>query len=515
MSDRQPTLSWKGPFADTPRASGPEPLAPPDRLLKEPPMPRLSIAVLATALLSGLLVAPAAPAQSGPPGTNEGGRHHRDSAERARRPSREAETKVEDQAAVDAAAVAKARQSSELLDKVVAVVNDGIVTQSELDDAILNYIQSQQQAGKRAPTPEELRAPMLEHLVLEEVQLQRADRIGVKVSDEQLNAAMADMAERNKLTLSQLPDALARQGMDYASVREDTRKQIAIALLQQKEVRQRINITPRELDQFMERLKKLPNENDEYDVSDILIALPLEATQAQVDAAAKKAQDVYERTGKEDFARLAVTFSNAQTALKGGELGWRKGGNLPTDLAETIVALKPGEISKPISTTNGFHILKLNGIRHADGDPVQDQVHVRHILMKPNALQDDATVKLKLEGIRQKILNGEDFAAFASSMSEDSGSAVNGGEMDWTSPDTFVPEFAKVVAGLKVNEISEPFRTQYGWHIVQLLGRRKFDTTEDNLRERAYRQLAESKAEEETESWLRELRSDAYINTNP
>lgn len=491
-------------------------MAPPDRLPKELPMPRSSIAALAAVFLTGLAFAPAAAAQSGPPGPGGGGRHQRDgAAERARRPSRDTGPEVAEQPVVDSAAVDKARANSQLLDKVVAVVNDGIVTESELEDAILSYIQSQEQTGKRAPTPEELRAPMLDHLVLQEVELQRADRIGVKVSDEQLNAAMADMAERNKLTLSQLPDVLAKQGVDYASVREDTRKQIAIAMLQQKEVRSRISITPRELDQFMERLKKLPNENDEYDVSDILIALPSEATQAQVDAAGKKAKDVYERAGNEDFGRLAVTFSNAQTALQGGDLGWRKGANLPTDLAETIVALKTGEVSKPISTTNGFHIVKLNGVRHADGDPVQDQVHVRHILMKPNALQDDATVKQKLEGIRQRILKGEDFAAFASSMSEDSGSAVNGGDMDWASPSTFVPEFAQVVAGLKDGEISEPFHTQFGWHIVQLLGRRKFDTTEDNLRERAYRQLAESKAEEETESWLRELRADAYIDTNP
>ncbi len=479
-------------------------------------MPRSPIAALAAVFLTGLIIAPVASAQLDPLGADEGGRLHRDAdAERGKRPSPQAQAADDGLAKQEAAAVAKARQSSELLDKVVAVVNDGIVTESELEDSIIDYIRQQKQAGKQAPTPEELRAPMLDHLVLEQVQLQNADRIGVKVSDEQLNAAMADMAKRNNLTLSQLPDVLAKQGMDYATVREDTRKQIAIAMLQQKEIRSRINITPRELDQFMERLKKLPNETDEYDVSDILIALPLEATQAQVDAAAKQAQDVYKLTSTENFAKLAVTYSKAQTALKGGELGWRKGANLPTDLAETIVALKPGEVSKPISTTNGFHIVRLNAVRHTAGDPVQNQVHVRHILMKPNALQDDATVKQKLEGIRKRILAGEDFAAFAASMSEDSGSAVNGGEMDWTSPDSFVPEFAREVAKLQVNEISEPFRTQYGWHIVQLLGRRKFDTTEDSLRERAYQQLAQSKAEEETEAWLRELRSEAYINTNP
>ena len=479
-------------------------------------MARSSILVLAAAVLTGLIIAPAAPAQSGPPGADGGGRHRRESgSERGQRPQRDNLPPSVPLPQVDTAAVEKAKADSQLLDKVVAVVNDGVVTESELEDSIASYIQTQAQGGRRPPTAAELRSPMLEHLVLQEVQMQRADRIGIKVSDEQLNAALAQVAQNNKITLQQLPDALARQGIDYASFREDTRKEMIVAMLQQKEVRSRLSITPRELDQFMERLKKLPNENDEYDVADILIALPAEATQAQVDAAASKAQDVYQRTANEDFARLAVTYSNAQTALQGGDLGWRKGGNLPTDLAETIVALKPGEVSKPISTANGFHIVKLNGVRHGDGDPVQDQVHLRQIVMKPNTLQDDATVKQKLSGIRQRIIKGEDFAAFAASMSEDSNSSVNGGELDWTNPENLPPEIAQAVAPLKDGEVSEPFHSEGGWRIVQLLGRRRFDTTEDNLRERAYRQLVESKGEEETESWLRELRADAYIDTSP
>jgi peptidyl-prolyl cis-trans isomerase SurA len=476
-------------------------------------MLRPSLAALAVLFVSGLVVSPAGVAQSGP-ARGRPAQEHRGSEGRKRAVPAPVIPATAPASSSGTAEDPGEQPKGELLDRVVAIINEGIVTESELDDEESAISKQLAQNNVKLPAPDVLRSQVLERLVMQQVELQRAERIGLKISDEQLNSAIGDIAKRNNMTLAQLPNALAAQGMDYALFRDATRKEMTMSLLRDREVRAKINITPRELDQFMERLKRLPGEDDEYDVADILIALPSEATQAQVDELAKKAQEVYERARNEDFARLAVAFSNSQTALDGGALGWRKGGNLPTDLAEAIVALKPGEVSKPIATANGFHIVKLNGVRRADGDPVQDQVHVRHILIKPDTLQDDATVRLKLAGVRQKILDGQDFAAFAASMSVDTGSAVNGGELDWQSPQAFVPEFANVVAGLKEGEISEPFRTQYGWHIVQLLGRRKIDTTEDTLRERAYRQLVASKEDEETETWLRHLRDDAYVETN-
>lgn len=413
-------------------------------------------------------------------------------------------------AAEPAAAPAK---SGELLDRVVAIVNDGVVAESELRDQMAIIADRLRQQNTPLPPEDVLRKQVLERLVVQEIQLQRAARIGLKISDEQVNAALTDVAQRNGIPLAQLPAAMAREGIDYASYRENLRKEITLQALRQREVLGRIGITPRELEQFIERLKKLPNETDEYNISHILIAIPPEATQAQVDELAKRAQEVYERAANEDFSRLAVAFSNSQSALEGGALGWRKGPELPTVLAEIIVGLKQGEVSRPLATQSGFHIVKLNAIRSTTGSPIEDQVHARHILIRPNALQDDATVRQKLSGIRDRILKGEDFAAFASSMSEDSGSAVNGGDLDWTGPGSFVPEFEAVLNGLKENEISEPFRTQFGWHIVQLLGRRQFDTTEESLRQRAYGQLRESKADEETELWLRRLRDEAFVDT--
>jgi len=364
------------------------------------------------------------------------------------------------------------------------------------------------------PPTDVLRKQVLDRLVVQEVQLQRAARVGLKVSDEQLNAAITDVAQRNKLSLSDLPRALAAQGIDYPSYRENMRKEMALSSLRQRDVLAKINVTPRELDQFIERLKKLPSETMQYNVSHILIAVPQDASQAQVDELSKRAQDIYERaSGTEDFSRLAVAYSNSQTALEGGALGWRKGPELPTFFAEEIVKLKPGGISKPMRTPSGFHLIKLNQVRSTEGDMIVEQTHARHILMKPNELQDDATVKQKLTAIRERILKGEEFGPFASSLSEDPGSSVQGGDLGWNGPGTFVPEFDAAMAKLSENEISEPIRTQFGWHIIQLLGRRQFDTTEDSMRQRAFNQLRESKADEETELWLRRLRDEAFIET--
>jgi peptidyl-prolyl cis-trans isomerase SurA len=405
--------------------------------------------------------------------------------------------------------------AGQLLDRVVAIVNDGIVTESDLNEQIANITARLAEQKTQLPPYQVLRTQVLERLVLQELQLQRAERMGIKVSDEQLNGALGEIAQRNNISLSQLPAALAAQGVNYASFRDNMRKEITLGMVRQREVLSRINVTPRELEQFLERLKKLPGEQDEYNVSHILIATPPDATQAQVDELGKKAQEIYERAKTEDFAQLAVANSNSQTALEGGSLGWRKGAELPTLVAEVVATLKPGEVAKPVSTPNGFHIVKLNEIRASGGSRIQDQVHARHILIKPNQLQDDATVRQKLTGIRERILKGEDFAAFASSMSEDSGSAVNGGDLGWAGPGTYVPEFEQTLARLGENEISEPFRSQFGWHIVQLLGRRQFDTTEESLRERAFTQLRESKADEETELWLRKMRDEAFVDTNP
>ncbi|HYL71335.1 MAG TPA: peptidylprolyl isomerase [Candidatus Dormibacteraeota bacterium] len=400
----------------------------------------------------------------------------------------------------------------ELLDRVVAIVNDGVVLDSDLEKQIVAVTARLREQKLELPAQNVLRQQVLERLVLQEIQMQRASHAGVKVSDENVNQALEDVAKRNNMTLAQLPDAMAQQGIDYASYREEIRKEITLQLLRQRDVLQHISITPREVDQFLDKQGKTPSAANEYNVSHILIAVGQEASPAQLDAAGKRAQEVYERArGGEDFAKLALAYSNSQTALEGGALGWRKGSELPTFLTDVVARLKPGDVSEPLRTPTGYHIIKLNEVRGAAAQTVEDQVHVRHILMKTNALADDATVRTKLMALRERILKGEDFAGLAQVNSEDPGSAVDGGDLGWSGPGTFAPEFEQAIAGLKDNDISEPFKTQFGWHIAQMLGHRRIDNSNELRRRQAMEAIRASKADEATELWLRQMRDEAFV----
>jgi peptidyl-prolyl cis-trans isomerase SurA len=355
---------------------------------------------------------------------------------------------------------------------------------------------------------------VLERLILEQIQLQRADKAGMKIPDEALNNALQEVAQQNHIELSKLPEALAQQGVDYPSYRISMRKELTLSLLRQRDVLQRISVTPHEIDVYLEKQKNTPSEANEYNVSHILIAVPQAATPNEVEEAQKKADDVFKRAKSgEDFAKLAVAYSNSQDALDGGALNWRKGTELPTFLTDVVLKLKPGEVGEPLRTPTGFHIVKLNEERGGNTQVLVNQVHVRHILMKTNELADDATVRQKLTDLRARALKGEDFGGLATVSSEDPGSTAEGGDLGWTGPGTFVPEFEQQVAALKENEISEPFKTQFGWHVVQLLGRRQFDNTDELKRKHAADEIRASKADEETELWLRRLRDEAYVET--
>jgi peptidyl-prolyl cis-trans isomerase SurA len=403
--------------------------------------------------------------------------------------------------------------SGELLDRIAAVVNDGVVLTSQLDAQTDEVTERLRQQKTELPPRNVLRRQILERLIVEEIQIQRADRLGVEVSEEMLNGALDDVAKRNNIGFPDLPAALAQQGVDYRDFRDEVRRQLKLQLLRQRDVIARINISPRELDQFMARQANAPDQNAEYNISHILISVPVTASPEQIEEREKRAREVYEKAkGGEDFAQLAVAYSESSTNIEGGSLGWRRGPQLPSIIAERIAQMKAGEVSEPIRTPSGFHLFRLNELRGGQQQAVVAQVHTRHILLRTNELEDDQTVETKLAGIRERVLNGgEDFAAIAAVTSQDPGSAADGGDLGWTGPGTFLPEFEQEVAGLKDNEISKPFKTKYGWHIVQLLGRRDHDATEDVKQQRAYAQLRESKAEEETELWLRRLRDEAFV----
>jgi peptidyl-prolyl cis-trans isomerase SurA len=400
-----------------------------------------------------------------------------------------------------------------LLDRIVAVVNEGVVLQSELD-LQTREIEERLRNQKVALPPESvLRQQVLDRLVLEEIQQQHADRAGIKVTDEQVNGAMEDIAKRENLTLGQLPEKLAADGIDYAQYRNELRREIARQILRQRDVIQHIVVTPRELDQYLDRQKKTASAANEYNVAHILIAVAQDAKPAQLAQSAKTARDVDERARNgEDFGALAVAFSQSESALEGGSLGWRKGTELPTFLADVIARMKPGDVSDVLQTPSGFHIVKLVDRRAAGGPQIVQQVHLRHILIKPTEIEDDATVEQKLTRWREQIVSGkEEFGVIAKTYSQDTASAVSGGDLGWTEASAFVPEFSAVVAGLKEHEISPPFRTQYGWHIVQLLGHRDFDNTNEAARERAYEAMRDSRVEEATELWLQQIRDEAYV----
>lgn len=404
-------------------------------------------------------------------------------------------------------------KDGQLLDRVVALVNDGLVLESELDAQTREITLRLRSQNVALPSNDVMRQQVLDRLVLEEIQAQRADRAGIKVSDEQVNAAMDDIAKRQGITLEQLPSKLAAEGLDYAEYRTELKREIARQILRSRDVIQRITVTPHELDQYLSHEKKTASAANEYNVSHILIAVAQDATPTLLAAASKRAQELDDRArGGEDFGKLAITYSASETALDGGSLGWRKGTELPTFLADVIARMKPGDVSDVIQTPSGFHIVRLNETRAAGGAQIIQQVHLRHILLKTTEIEDDATVRQKLARMRDQILSGkEDFAVLAKTNSQDASSAVNGGDLGWTQADAFVPEFAASAEALKPNEISQPFRTQFGWHIVQMLGHRDFDNTADAARERAYEALRDSRVEEATELWLQQIRDESYV----
>jgi peptidyl-prolyl cis-trans isomerase SurA len=399
-----------------------------------------------------------------------------------------------------------------LLDRIAAVVNDGVVLESEVDQR-MKAVSAQLQAQNLTPPPEGvLRSQVLHNLILQRLELQQADHDGITVSDDTLNSALQDVAQRNKIPFQDLPTALAQHGISYQAYRQEMRQQLTIGLLRQRDVLQQIVVTPREIDQFLARQSHEPSARDEYKVAHILIAVPPNATPAELTQAQQRADHVDELAKKgANFAQLAVSYSNSEDALKGGALGWRRGTELPTFLTNLVLSLKPGEVGGPVRTPTGFHIVKLEGVRRPQKKVMIEQVHVRHILLKTNPLQDNATVRQRLEQIRQRILHGESFAVLAASLSQDPGSASQGGDLGWQPPQEFTPRFDAAISKLKVGQISQPFQTRFGWHIAQLLGRRKQDDTEQMRRLRAMEAIRASKAEEDTELWLQRLRDEAYV----
>ncbi len=348
----------------------------------------------------------------------------------------------------------------ELLDRIVAVADEGVILQSELDSRVAKVKQQLIASNTELPPDDVVREQVLESLIVNNLQQQLAKRAGIVIADAQLNAALEQIARRNNTTLSELPAALASEGIDYFDFREELRQEIALNQLRQREIISRIEISPLEVDQMLEASGQ--SADKDYNISHILIALPADANQDAVQQAKEKAEDLTKRLRDgEDFGRLAVAYSNGQQALNGGALGWRKGRELPTLFAEQVVKMDSGDVSQPMRSSSGFHIIRLNDLR-GENPVYEQQNNARHILIAPDEVTSDEKVVEKLTKLREQILAGADFGDLARTESDDPGSAPRGGELGWNGPDTFVPAFNEAMAALQPGEISEPFQTQFG-----------------------------------------------------
>ncbi|MFW5909213.1 MAG: peptidylprolyl isomerase [Thiohalospira sp.] len=396
--------------------------------------------------------------------------------------------------------------AAETLERVVAVVNDEAVLASDLEREMRTVRQQLQQQGVRPPSQEVLEEQVLDRLITQQLQLQMAERTRIQVDDVTLNRALQDIASRNNLSLEEFREVLERDGIDYAAFREDIRDEITISRLQQRRVQQEVQVTDKEVENHLDNLRAQGSLDEEYRLRHILVEVPEAASPDEVEAAREKAASLREQIVEEetDFARLATRESDGQNALEGGDLGWRRGGRLPEALAEAAQGLEAGGISEVVRSPSGFHLLKLEEQRTTGGD-TEEQTRVRHILLTGNDARSQA------QRLYREIEGGADFAELAEEHSEDPGSAEKGGDLGWVGSGTMASDFEAVMEELDPGEVSEPFETQFGWHIARVEDRRRQAAGMESRRNEARELIRQRKSEETIDRWLRQLRAEAYI----
>ncbi|HLF98536.1 MAG TPA: peptidylprolyl isomerase [Methylococcaceae bacterium] len=398
-------------------------------------------------------------------------------------------------------------------DRIVAVVEDGVILESELNGRIASIVHKLRESNTPEPPEFVLRRQVLDRLVLEKLQIQMAERGGIRVDDETLRQAVQQIAARNKMSLEEFRQALEEDGGGYARFSEQIRGEILISRLRAAQVNNRIKISDREIDNFLatENLPSGGGQNSEFRLGHILVATPPGASSEQVRKAGDKAERlVAELKGGADFRQTAISESNDSYALSGGDLGWRSAAALPSLFAELVPGMKEGEIAGPIRSSSGFHIVKLLEAR-GGGKASTTKTHVRHILLKTSEVLDDADARERLLALRQRVEGGEDFSSLARAHSDDKGSAIKGGDLGFVERGALVPAFEEAMDKLKDGEIGDPVQTQFGWHLIQVLGRERREDAQDMKRAQAREALFRRKAEEETELWLRQMRDEAYV----
>jgi len=401
--------------------------------------------------------------------------------------------------------------TAEPLNRVVAVVNDDVILESELDNRETMIVEQLRQQQAQLPPRPTLRRQVLDRLVLENLQLQLAERSGIRVDDETLNSNLRNLAKQNGMTLSEFREVLEQDGFDYAAFREEFRDQITMNRIRQEMVDNRVQVSEQEVDQMLATAESYNDQNREYRLAHILVSVPEAASPEQLQAARTRAEGILARLNAgADFEQTAIAESDGQQALSGGDLGWRKTGQLPSFFTNVVGQLKRGQISELIRSPSGFHIVKIMDIR-GDERHLINQTHARHILLRPDALVSETEVETRMRQLRDRIEQGEDFATLARAHSQDPGSASEGGDLGWVTPGQMVPEFEQAMDQLGIGETSQPVESRFGWHLIQVLARREHDDTAEYRRNRARESIRQRKTEEELEIWLRRLRDESYV----
>ncbi|WP_366517504.1 peptidylprolyl isomerase [uncultured Methylophaga sp.] len=397
------------------------------------------------------------------------------------------------------------------LDRIIAVVNDEVILESELVEMQQTVRQQLRQRQSAIPPSDVMRKQVLERLVVQRLQLQRAEEVGVRVGDDALNAALRQIANNNDMNLRQFRDVLEDDGYEFSRFRETIREEMIITRLRKSQVEDRVVVSDREVDNFLATQTVQAGNEVEYHLQHILISMPEAAAPEEVQEAQDKLDTIQSLLNEGgEFGEVAAGYSDGQNALDGGELGWRKQGELPSLFADVVPRLTVGEVSEPLRSGSGFHLVRLKDKKSAERHLVK-QTKASHILIKPNEVVSDEEAQKRLNQLRQRIENGENFAELARAHSEDTGSAIEGGSLGWVSPGVMVPEFQEKMDELAVGELSEVFKSRFGWHLIMVDDRREENMAEEFKRNKAREQIRQRKIDEEMESWLRAMRDEAYV----
>lgn len=398
------------------------------------------------------------------------------------------------------------------LDRVAVIVNEGVVLESEVQELISSVRRNIEEQGGAAPSDSALRTQAMERLILQSIQMQMAERMGLRVSDAQLDQVISSIASENNIPIDMMREQVVAEGQDWEQYRESIRREIAVNEVQRSSVQRRVYISPQEVNNLVNILKEREAEDTEYRVSQILISLLNEEGEEDQAAALSRAGRIVELLDEgQDFAQLAITASSAANALEGGDMGWQSLNQLPTLFAEAIENAETGDVVGPLRSGVGYFILKVEDTRGAEL-VTSEEVRARHILIRPSVILSDDRARTMLTQFRERIQSGEaEFADLAREHSADPGSAANGGNLGWADPEMYVPEFRQRVVNMDLNVLSEPFRTEHGWHIVEVLERRVQDVTDERMQNQARQLLFTRKYNEEMDIWLQEIRDDAYI----